>query len=77
MLGVGRDGDERLGRGLEQQIVDDDLVMVGDVSDDRRQREYHVIVRHRQQLGLALGEPFPYRRACSASSFGRQKKAAR
>jgi hypothetical protein len=51
--------------------------MVGDVSDDRRQREYHVIVRHRQQLGLALGEPFPYRRACSASSFGRQKKAAR
>ena len=23
----------------------------------RRQREHHVIVRHRQQVGLALGEP--------------------
>ena len=58
VLGVGRDRDQRLGRGLEQQIVDHGLVLVGDVGDGRRQREHHVIVRHRQQLGLALGEPF-------------------
>ena len=29
----------------------------------RRQREHHVEVRHRQQLGLALGQPFLRRRA--------------
>ena len=32
MLGVGRDGDERLGRGLEQQAVDGGLIRVGDVA---------------------------------------------
>ena len=63
VLGVGRDGDQRLGRGLEQQIVDHGLVLVGDVGDGRRQREHHVIVRHRQQFGLALGQPFLRRRA--------------
>ena len=63
VLGVGRDRDQRLGRGLEQQIVDHGLVLVGDVGDGRRQREHHVIVRHRQQLGLALGQPFLRRRA--------------
>ena len=63
MLGVGRDRDQRLGRGLEQQVVDDGLVLVGDVGDRRRQREHDMIVRHRQQLGLALGQPFLCRRA--------------
>ena len=63
VLRVGGDGDERLGRGLEQEVVDDRLVLVGDVGDRRRQREDDVIVRHRQQLGLALGEPFLGRRA--------------
>ena len=33
VLGVGGDRDQRLGRGLEQQIVDDGLVLVGDVGD--------------------------------------------
>ena len=33
MLGVGGDGDQRLGRGLEQEAVDDGLVLVGDVAD--------------------------------------------
>ena len=58
MLGIGGDGDERLGRGLEQDAVDHGLVLVGDVGDRRRQREHDVVVRHRQQLGLALGQPF-------------------
>jgi hypothetical protein len=31
VLRVGRDGDERLGRGLEQEAVDDGLVVVGDI----------------------------------------------
>ena len=63
VLGVGRDGDQGLGRGLEQQVVNDGLVLVGDVGDGRRQREHHVIVGYRQQLGLARGEPLLCRRS--------------
>jgi len=48
VLGIGRDGDHGLGRGLEQDVVDHGLVLVGDVSDLRRQREYDVEVRDRQ-----------------------------
>ena len=48
MLWVGGDGDQGLGRDLEQQIVDHRLVLVGDVGDGCRQREHQVIVRHRQ-----------------------------
>ncbi len=57
VLGIGRDRDQRLGRGLEQQIVDDGLVVVGDVGDGRRQCEHHMIVRYRQQIGLARRQP--------------------
>jgi len=48
VLGIGCDGDQGLGRGLEQQVVDRGLVLVGDVGDFGRQREYDVEVRHRQ-----------------------------
>ncbi len=48
MLGVGRDGCHGLGRGPEQDVVDDSLVLVGDVGDFGRQREHDVEVRHRQ-----------------------------
>ncbi len=30
-LGVGGDGDQGLGRCLEQQVVDDRLVLIGDI----------------------------------------------
>ena len=58
MLRIGRDGDERLGRGLEQDAVDDGLVLVGDVADRGRQREHDVVVPNRQQLRFAVGQPF-------------------
>src|SRR3984893_3498035 len=58
MLGIGCDGEHGLGGGLEQQVVDDSLVLIGDIGDPSRQGEHHVIVRHRQQLCLALGQPF-------------------
>jgi hypothetical protein len=48
MRGVGGDGDECLGGGLEQDAVDRRLVMVGEVGDRRRQREDEMIVGHRQ-----------------------------
>ena len=65
VLGVGRDGEHGLGRGLEQQVIDDGLVVVGDVGDRRRQREHDVDSRHRQQVGLARGEPL----ACAAAPW--------
>ena len=57
VLGIGRDGGQRLGRGREQQAVDLGLVLVGDGADRGRQREHHVEVGNRQQLGLARLEP--------------------
>ena len=57
MLGIGGDGERGLGRGPEQQIIDHGLVLVGDVGDRCWQREHDVEVGHRQQLGLAFGEP--------------------
>ena len=57
MLWVRRDGHHRLGGGAEQQIVDDRLVLPGDVGDLGRQREDDVEIANRQQVGLALGQP--------------------
>ena len=42
VLGVGRDGRERLGRGREQQSIDLGLVLVGDRADRGWQREHDV-----------------------------------
>ena len=36
VLGVSRDGDQGLGGGLEQQVIDDGLVVIGDVGDRPR-----------------------------------------
>jgi hypothetical protein len=47
VLGIGRDGEQGLGRGLEQDAVDDGLILASDVGDPCRQREYHVEIRHK------------------------------
>ena len=73
VLRIGGDGDERLGRGLEQDVVDDGLVLVGDVADRGWQREDHVVVGHGQQLGLAVGKPFL---CCRALALGAMPIAA-
>jgi hypothetical protein len=57
VLGIGRDGSHGLGRGREQDVVDHGLVLIGDVRDGYRQRKHRMKVRHRQQIGLARGEP--------------------
>ena len=57
MLGVRRDRHHRLGRGPEQQIVDDRLVLPGNVGDLGRQREDDMEVADWQQVGLAFGQP--------------------
>ena len=79
---VGGDGDQGLGRCLEQQVIDDGLVLVGDIGDGRRQREHDMIVRHRQQIGFACGKPVFCRRSLAlrampvAASNGHRPLAA-
>ena len=63
MLRVGGDGDQRLGGGPEQEVVDGGLVLERDGADRRRQGEDDVIVGDRQEFGLAVGEPLARRRA--------------
>ena len=69
MLRVGRDGEERLGGGPEQQVVDHGLVLEGDRRDRRRQGEDDVVVGHGQQIGLPLREP-GLRAACALALAG-------
>jgi hypothetical protein len=63
MPGVGGDREQRFGRRAEQQIVDDRLVLIGDWSDLGGQREDHVKIADRQQIGLARCQPILRRRA--------------
>ena len=56
-LGIGRDGERRLGRRLHQEVVDHALVLVGDVTQLARQRVHDVKVRYRQELRFAVGQP--------------------
>jgi len=57
VLRVGRDRHHRRRRRPEQQIIDDGLVLPGDVGDFRRHREDDMEIADRQQVGLALGQP--------------------
>lgn len=57
MAGIGGDGNHRLGRRLEQQIIDCGLVLKGDVGDLGGNGEDHVEIADRQQVGLARGQP--------------------
>jgi len=56
---IGSHGTQGLGRDLKQQAVDHRLVGVGNGADRCRQGEDHVVVRDRQQVGLARLEPAP------------------
>jgi hypothetical protein len=57
VLGVGRNRDQGLGGGFEQQVIDDRLVLIGDVGDRPRQGEDDMEIGYGQQLGLAVGQP--------------------
>src|SRR5499427_6827822 len=63
MLGVGSDRDQRLGRRAEEQVVNHCLVLVRDRGKRGRQREDHVEIVDRQQIGLARRQPIRRRRA--------------
>jgi len=68
-LGISGNRQRCLGGYLEQEIIDDGLVLVGDVGDWRRQRVNHVKVRHRQQFCLTFGEPVARRRALALGAM--------
>jgi len=57
VLGVGGYLDHGIRAGSHQQIVDPPFILMRDVSDGFRQCEDEVKVTHRQQLGLAGGQP--------------------
>ena len=63
MARVGGDGQHGLRRRAEQQVVDDGLVLGGDVGDLGRQREHDMEVADWQQVGLASYQPLSGRRA--------------
>jgi hypothetical protein len=56
-LGIGGDGERRLGRRLHQQVIGHALVVVGDVAQLARQRVHDVKVWDGQQLCFAVGQP--------------------
>ena len=62
MLGIGGDREQCIGGRAEQQVVNDCLVLVGDRSDLGGQREDHVEIADRQQIGLAGRKPILRRR---------------
>ncbi|MBB4201131.1 hypothetical protein GGD83_004969 [Rhodoblastus sphagnicola] len=57
MFGIGGDGRQRLGRRLEQQIVDGGLVLERDLRDRGRHGEDDVEIGNRQQVGFAVLQP--------------------
>jgi hypothetical protein len=57
VLRVSRDRHHHLRRCAEQQIVDDRLVLQGDVCDLGGKREDDMEVADRQQVGFTLGQP--------------------
>jgi hypothetical protein len=73
MTSVGGDGEHRLGRRVEQQIIDDGLVVESDVGEFGGNAEDDVEVSDRQQVGLALGQP---RARGSALALGAMPVAA-
>jgi len=43
--------------GFEQQVIDDRLVLIGDVGDRSRQGEDDMEIGHGQEFRLAVGQP--------------------
>ena len=57
MLGVSRNGAQRLGGGSEQNVVDDLLVLQGNGGNRLRKREDHMKIPGVEKLGLPVFQP--------------------
>jgi len=58
-LGISGDGEQGLGGGFEQEVVDHGLVLISDIADRCRQGEHNMVVIYRQQVRLAVFQPAP------------------
>ena len=63
VLRIGADDADRLGRGLEQDVVHDRLVLERDGGDGGRHGEDDVEIGDRQQVSLTIGKPLGARQA--------------
>jgi hypothetical protein len=57
MLGIGGDGAQSFGRDIKQQAIDHGLVVIRDFTDRRRQGEYDMVIRDREEFTLPFFEP--------------------
>jgi len=62
-LGIGGNGEQGLGRGPEQNLIDGLFAGEGDGGDRLGQSEYHVEVFGGQQFGLPLFQPLGARQS--------------
>src|SRR6516165_9895540 len=58
MLGIGCDGAQGLGSGVEQNAIDHLLVLVGDAGNLFRHRKDHMKVLGMEKFSAAIFEPF-------------------
>ena len=58
MLGVGRNGAQRLANGPEQNVVDDVLILQSKGCDRLRQSEDHMKILGVEKLGSTIIQPF-------------------
>jgi hypothetical protein len=63
MLGVRRDGEQRLGNCLKEDAVDDPGILERQSGDGLRQSKDEVKILDRQQLGFPFGQPLSAGRA--------------
>src|SRR5215471_10257350 len=56
-LGSAANRDQGVGSDFQQQVIDDRLILIGDVGDWSRQGEHDMEIGHRQEFGLAVGQP--------------------
>ena len=57
MFGIGRDGAERFGGGVEENAVDGSLVLQGNLSNLFRHRKNDVEIRNAEKFGLSILYP--------------------
>jgi len=69
VFGIGGNGQQGLGGGLEQYGVDDGLVVIGDVIDLRRQGEHDMVIFDGQQIGLTRFQPIQGRRSLTLGAM--------
>src|SRR4051812_48852233 len=69
MLRVSSDGQQGLSGQIKQQAIDQRFVLIGDLGNRSRQREYHMVVLHRQQIALPRLEPAARSRALALGAM--------